>query len=287
MNRRRLRPFNGSLGDAQGILSVERSAFNESPYTPQQIIQLLSRPEHRAWVAEAEGKVVGFASAFSTRTLDAHNWEIDLLAIDPAHRGQGIATALIRRAAADAPEDGIDRVRAVVAAENRASRRAFEAAGFAILSGPHHLMRCPIAGAAPRPPVPGMEAVRPLQSQVDARGLLDLAAGPPRSPAQVMQLAALDTNTFLALERDGRLAAFAELIWVRTLLYAGVWIETLAAPRPGDAGILVAVAIARAKDRGSDEIGCLVPAKDWRLRQATVGQGFASEGEYLIVARSP
>lgn len=286
MTRWRLRPFDGSLRDARGILAVERATFNESPYTPREIVRLLSRSEQRAWVAEAGGEVVGFVSAFVTQTLRACNWEIDLLAVDPAWRGRGIAAALIRQAAAGAPERGIDRARAVVAVENRASCRAFEAAGFSILSSPHHLMRCEIAGAARRPSAAGMEAVRPLRDEADARGLLNLAASLPRQPAKVMRLAALETNTFLAIERDGRPAAFAELIWVRTLLYAGVWIETLVAPQPADAEPLIAAAIAQAQERGSDEVGCLVLIGDWRLRQAFVGQGFASEGEYLIVTRA-
>ena len=240
-----LRPFNGCLEDARGILAVDRVTFNDCPYPPEKIVRLLTAGEQRAWVAEAGGSVVGFVSAFPTRTLQAESWEIDLLAVHPQHRGQGIGTALIKLAVAGATGSGATlrhgpwsfgprtkgsrqaRARAAVAVKNRASRRAFEAAGFQSPSVAHHLMRCDVAGATARPPVPGMEAVRPQVTEADARGVLRLAPALPLTVSEVIRLANVGGNTLLVVERDGRVSAFVELVRVQTLLYAGAWVEML------------------------------------------------------------
>ncbi len=295
-----LRPFNGCLEDAQGILAVDRVTFNDCPYLPEKIVRLLAGGEQRAWVAEAGGSVVGFVSAFPTRTLQAENWEIDLLAVHPQHRGQGIGTALIKLAVAGATGSGATlrhgsgQARAAVAVRNRASRRAFEAAGFQSPSVARHLMRCDVAGATARPPVPGMEAVRPQVTEADARGVLRLAPALPLTVSEVIRLANVGDNTLLVVERDGRVSAFVELVRVQTLLYAGAWVEMLVAPalghvegsHPDEAALLIAAAVEWVKAEGLDEIGGLVAAGDWRLRQAFVGEGFIFEGEYLVMTQT-
>ena len=304
-----LRPFNGCLEDARGILAVDRVTFNDCPYPPEKIVRLLTAGEQRAWVAEAGGSVVGFVSAFPTRTLQAENWEIDLLAVHPQRRGQGIGTALIKLAVAGATGSGATlrhgsgqaRARAVVAVRNRASRRAFEAAGFQSPSVAHHLMRCDVAGATARPPVPGMEAVRPQVTEADARGVLRLAPALPLTVSEVIRLANVGGNTLLVVERDGRVSAFVELVRVQTLLYAGAWVEMLVTPalnhvegsHPDEAALLIAAAVEWVKAEGLDEIGGLVAAGDWRLHQAFVGEGFlfappgvGFEGEYLVMTQT-
>ena len=291
VNRTLLRPFNGSLDDARGILAVDRATFNDCPYNPAQIVRLLMAGEQRAWVAEVDGRVAGLVSAFPTRSLQAESWEIDLLAVHPRQQGQGLGTALIKEAVRGASGSGATRARAAVAVKNRGSRRAFEAAGFQASPEICHLMRCEVAGAAARPPVPGGEAVRPLVGEADAQAVLQLAPALARTAREVASLANATANALLLAEGDRGVSAFVEAVKVQTLLYAGAWIETLVAPtlgqgegsHPHGAVPLIAAAVEWAKAEGLDEIGCLVPAKDWRLHEAFVGQGFASEGEYLIM----
>ncbi len=288
-----LRPFNGSLADARGILTIDQATFNDCPYPPERIVRLLMDGEQRAWVAEVEGRVVGFATAFPTRTLQVDGWEVDLVAVHPRHQRQGMGTALIKHAVVGAPDSGATQVRAVVAVKNSPSRRAFEAVGFQTLPETYHLMRCTVAGAAARPPVPGMEAIRPLAGEADAQAVLRLAQTSPRTVSQVIRLAGTEAHTLLVAERDGRISAFAELVKVQTLLYAGIWVERLIAPalsrkgsHPGQACLLIAAAVERAKDERIDEIGCLVAAPDWRLRQAFAGEGFVSAGQYVVMIRA-
>lgn len=289
-----LRPFNGSLGDARGILAVDRATFNDCPYPPEQIVHLLTGGEQRAWVAEVDGSLVGFVTAFPTRTLQAESWEVDLLAVQPQHQRQGIGTALIKRAVAGAAGSRATRTRAVVAVKNHPSRRAFEAAGFQALPGTCHLMRCNVAGAAARLPVAGMEAVRGLKGEADARGVLGLAPALPHTAAQVTRLASAKATALLVAERDGSVAAFVELVKVQTLLYAGAWVEILVTSalshaegsRRDEAAPLIAAAVEQVRAEGLDEIGCLVATQDWRLRQAFVGEGFVSAGEYLVLVQA-
>ena len=298
-----LRPFNGSLEDAQGILAIDRATFDDCPYPPERIVRLLTAGEQRAWVAEVDGSVAGFVAAFPTRTLQAESWEVDVLAVHPQYKRQGIGTALIKQAVRGmALRHSSGQARAVVMVKNHASRRAFEAAGFQALPDTYHLMRCDVAGAAARPPVPGMETIRPLASEADARGILQLAPALPRTAPEVTRLTDAETNTLLVAERNGSVSAFVELVKVQTLLYAGVWLETLVTPtlsaacpelrrrvkgsRPDEAAPLIAAAVERARAEGLDEIGCLVASWDWRLRQAFVGQGFASTGEYLVMIQA-
>ena len=281
-----LRPFDGSLDEARGILAIDRVTFNDCPYPPEQIVALLAAGDQRVWVAEADGGVVGFVSAFPTYTMQADGWEVDLLAVHPRHRRQGIGTALIEQVVRDASGSGAARARAVVALKNHASRRAFEVAGFQPLPETYYLMRCEVAGAAARTPVPGMEAVHPLTGESDARGVLRLSPGLPRMASEVAHLANMRANTLLVTRHDGCVSAFAELVQVQTLLYAGVWVEMLVASRQEEAALLVATAVERAKAEGGDEIGCLIAVQDWRLRQAFVGEGFTSVGKYLVMVRA-
>jgi GNAT superfamily N-acetyltransferase len=275
------------------MLAVDRATFNDCPYPPGHIVHLLTGGEQRAWVAEVDSGVVGFVTAFPTRTLQAESWEVDLLAVQPQHQRQGIGRALIKHAVAGAARSQATRARAVAAVKNHPSRRAFGAAGFQALPGTCHLMRCHVAGAAARLPVPGMEAVRALKGEADACGVLGLAPALPHTAAQVARLASAKATTLLVAERDGSVAAFVELVKVQTLLYAGAWVETLVAPalsrkgsRRDEAAPLIAAAVEQVRAEGLDEIGCLVATRDWRLRQAFVGEGFVSAGEYLVLVQA-
>jgi len=298
-----IRPFDGSLRDAKGLLAVDRGTFAESPYNADQVIHLLTCGEQRAWLAIVEGEVTGFATVFPTHTLHGRNWEVDLVAVQPASQGQGIATELIKAAVEGARGHGLDMARAAVATDNPASQRAFTKAGFTSDETVCYLLLYEIRGFAPRPLDSGSVTVRDLAlSSEEAGAVLRLDEGLTLRPDDVLALAGKRANEILVAVRGEEIVGFAELLYVETLLYRGIWLESVIA-RGADREVqaaLISEAVERAKRKRLDEIGCLVRTRkrgmaegaeraknveDHVLRETLVGQGFGVVNEYYIFRR--
>jgi ribosomal protein S18 acetylase RimI-like enzyme len=298
-----IRPFDGSRRDAEGLLAVDRGTFAESPYNADQVIHLLTRGEQRAWLALVEGEVTGFVTVFPTHTLYGRNWEVDLVAVQPASQGQGIATELIKAAVEGARGRGLDMARAVVATDNPASQRAFTKAGFTPDETICDLLLYEIRGFAPRPLDSGSVTVRDLAlSNQEAGAVLRLGQGLTLRPNDVLALASRQANEILVAVRGEEIVGFAELLYVETLLYRGIWLESVVA-QGADREVqaaLISEAVERAKRKRLDEIGCLVPTRkrgmaegaerakkveDHLLRETLVGQGFGVVNEYYIFRR--
>jgi ribosomal protein S18 acetylase RimI-like enzyme len=298
-----IRSFDGSRRDAEGLLAVDRGTFAESPYNADQVVHLLTRGEQRAWLAIVEGEVTGFVTAFPTHTLYGSNWEVDLVAVQPAFQKQGIATELIKAAVEGAGGHGLDVARAVVATDNPASQRAFTKASFTPDETVCYLLLYEIRGFAPRPLDSGSVTVRDLAlSSEEAGAVLRLGQGLTLRPNDVLALASRQANEILVAVREEEIVGFAELLYVETLLYRGIWLESVIA-QGADREIqaaLISEAVERAKRQRLDEIGCLVPTQkrgmaegaeraknveDHVLREALVGQGFGVVNEYYIFRR--
>jgi ribosomal protein S18 acetylase RimI-like enzyme len=67
------------------------------PEDPARALRALTAPGVTTVVAEADGKVAGFAQLLSDGEIQAH---LSLIAVDPAFRRRGIARAMLRRALA-------------------------------------------------------------------------------------------------------------------------------------------------------------------------------------------
>jgi ribosomal protein S18 acetylase RimI-like enzyme len=283
-----IRPFDGSRRDAEGLLAVERETFAESPYNADEVIRLLTSGEQKAWLAIVEGEVTGFVTAFPTCTLHGRNWEVDLVAVQPASQRRGIATELIEAAVEGAGGHSLDKARAVVATDNPASQRAFTQADFTPDEMLCHLLLYEIRGFVPRPLDSGPVTVRDLAlSTEEAEAVLRLSEGLTLRPDDVLALATRKANEILVAIREGDVVGFAELLYVETLLYQGIWLESLVAQGAGreTQTVLISEAVERAKRKRLDEIGCLVNVKDHLLREALVSQGFGVVNEYDIFRR--
>jgi ribosomal protein S18 acetylase RimI-like enzyme len=268
-----IRPFDGSLDDAEGLLLVERATFDESPYSPAEVQAILADGWQHAWLARAGDEVVGFVVAFVTRGRSGPCWEIDLLAVHPRWAGQGVATRLIRAASAHGARLA-PRARAVVAQENGGSAGAFLRAGFRSHPKVHELLIGRLTEVARRPTVTVGVAVHE-------------AAGPAQEGAGTTQPAPGRASLLLA-QQQGQPAGTAELIWVQTLLYRGIWIESLVAHTAAARGALVRAAVERAAAAGLDEIGAMVPLDQPALRDALRAADLASLGEFRwLVAELP
>jgi len=283
-----IRPFDGSHRDAEGLLAVERETFAESPYSADEVIHLLTNGEQRAWLAIVESKVTGFVAAFPTYTLHGRSWEVDLVAVQPTSQGRGIATELVKAAVEGAGGHGLDKARAVAATDNPASQRAFTKAGFIPDETVYDLLLYEIRGFVPRPLAPCPVTVRDLALSIEEAGaVLRLGEGLTLRPGDVLALASRKANEILVAVREGQIVGFAELLYVETLLYRGIWLESVivqGADREIQAA-LISEAVERAKRKRLDEIGCLVNVEDHLLREALVSQGLGVVNEYHIFRR--
>ena len=272
-----IRAFDGSLDDAEGLLAVEKVTFNESPYTAKQVQTMLSGAAQHAWLAISTDQVIGFVVAFSTYGLRGPHWEIDLLAVHPAWTRRGLATRLIRTAATHGASLA-GRARAVVSTENSGSGRAFARAGF------HRSERCELLIFRPKDGVPrpwhalGV-IIREARGMEDVERCLQEGFGPP-GVGDPGSSQARSGWTLLVAESQDKVAGCAELSEVQTLLYHGVWIESLAASRQVVRIALAHDALNHAAAAGLDEIGMMVPMGDYSLRVALKESGFRSLGQF-------
>lgn len=298
-----IRPFDGSRRDAEGLLAVERETFAESPYNADEVIHLLSNGEQRAWLSIVEDEVTGFVMAFPTYTLHGPNWEVDLVAVQPASRRRGIATELVKAAVKGTGGHSLDTARAVVATDNPASQRAFIKAGFTPEAMVCHLLLYEIRGFVPRPLDSGPVTVRDLAlSTEEAGAVLRLGEGLMLRPGDVLALVSREANEIPVAIREREIVGFAELLYVETLIYQGIWLESVTA-QGADREVqaaLISEAVERAKLKRLDEVGCLVQTRkrgitedveraksveNRLLHEALVSQGFAVVNEYYIFRR--
>lgn len=272
-----IRPFKDSLADAEGLLDVERATFDESPYSAEELQAMLARGAQRAWLALGGDQIVGFVSAFATNSLAGPCWEIDLLAVHPEWTGQGVATDLIRAAAAHGTRSA-PMARAVVATNNPGSARAFSRAGF------HRDALCELFVFRPedhtlRPWTAVGITVREAASSSEIAPLLTQGTARPQ-PGEWDPGDSPSGLTLLLAEQRGQPAGYAELIQVQTLLYRGVWIETLVASSSLVSAALVHGTMRWAVRANLDEVGMLVPERALSLRETFEAAGFESLGTF-------
>jgi L-amino acid N-acyltransferase YncA len=265
-----IRAFDGSLDDAEGLLAVEKATFDEAPYSAKEMQTMLTAGTQRAWLAVGEDQVIGFVTAFLTSGLRGPSWEIDLLAVKPAWTGQGVGTRLIRKAAAQGMAVACQ-ARAVIATDNAASARAFARVGFRRAGNCDLLIYRP-EKSTPQP----WTALAVTIGEVDTVG--SLAQWLPKGAAP---LAGVGNGTSLLLaEHHGQPSGYAELLEVQTLLYEGVWIESLVASNDLVRAALIHETVNRAVAAGLDEIGMMAPEQDLPLRQTLRKAGFRSLGSF-------
>ncbi len=307
-----VRAFDGSLAGAMGLLDVERATFNECPYGAEDVRAMLSAGPQRAWLAIKGDKVVGFVIAFPTHGLSGPCWEIDLLAVLPECSGRGLGTRLIRTAAAHGV-GAARRARAVVAADNPASARAFVRAGFRKARGVCELLIYRTQGLSPRPPVDRSVSVREAASVTEEEKWLaafPASSAPPLEPGDLQLVSSPNVGasrlapegraaahrlehlppgrSLLLAEQGGRPAGYAEMVPVQTLLYSGEWIETFVDSGRAVRNALVDAAVNRAETADLDEVGAMVPEGNWLLQQALLSGGFRSLGDFhWLVAGLP
>jgi ribosomal protein S18 acetylase RimI-like enzyme len=122
--------YRGLVPDAElDALSVER---REAMWSG--VLARATSGPYRVWVAEREGRVVGFVSTGPSRDDDAADGAAELYAIylDPAWVGAGLGRALTEQALADVAARGATHVTLWVLEGNARARTFYEKAGFAL-----------------------------------------------------------------------------------------------------------------------------------------------------------
>ncbi len=136
----RLRPYEGA--DLERITEIYNhyvrtsiATFDVEPATPDRYGEWVrahtTGEGHRLWVAEEDGRVVGYAGAGPFRPRPAYHRTVETsVYLDPACTGRGLGAALYGRLFESLASAGLHRAVAVVALPNPASEALHRRFGF-------------------------------------------------------------------------------------------------------------------------------------------------------------
>jgi GNAT superfamily N-acetyltransferase len=153
-----------TVADAADIAQLIHQTWN-TPASHELIADVLARPQDPVWIVTNDTGLLGFCSGFLTYAADeTPRWEIDLLAVTPKARGQGLGRNLVARSMQTGRQRGAALYRGLVAIDNAASARCFEVNGFYATSTCNLWVGQPAATAAPPPPLPDGAHLIPVET---------------------------------------------------------------------------------------------------------------------------
>ncbi|MGM0401025.1 MAG: GNAT family N-acetyltransferase [Chloroflexota bacterium] len=267
---RRAKP---ELDDARALLAVEHESLGDSPYSPCQVVSVLARPEHYAYLAFVKDEAAGFCSCIQTPLGREGQLEIDMLGVVAGHRRRGIGSSLIALGVRKAVGRGVRSFRAVAAADNVASQRAFQEIGFTRESAVD-MMVYEVRGRTPLSFLPQGWTWRTF------------FAGSLRAPtlSQTFEATGPGREVHHLQDARGNLVAAAECLQVQTMAYAGLWVEEFEAPSRRTAEWMARALAERAKALDVDEVGYLIPHQGASETPISlVAAGYENVGEYLVL----
>jgi [ribosomal protein S18]-alanine N-acetyltransferase len=112
--------------DLTAIMRIERASFGRDAWEREWFVDYLSEPDCLFLVAEKAETVVGYALAVHNRARS----ELDSIAVAPAHRGLGIAAALMNRLNALLWRRGVSTITLMVRLDNSAAIALYRKLGF-------------------------------------------------------------------------------------------------------------------------------------------------------------
>jgi len=113
--------------DLPSVLRIEKKSFTRDAWERELFLGYLSQPGRSVFlVAIAEGRIVGYALAFHSKSRA----EVDSIAVAPAQRGQGVAVALLKRVVGSLRRRGFGTISLNVRLENEAAIRLYRKLGF-------------------------------------------------------------------------------------------------------------------------------------------------------------
>jgi GNAT superfamily N-acetyltransferase len=254
--------------DARACATIEASTLGDSDLTVDEMRSVLAEPGQYTYLAEADTACIGVLATFETPYSGGVRLELDMLGVAEAWRGRGVATAMVNRAISEGRARGCIAFRAVVAAENYASRRVLAHCGLLVTPPRCHLFTRVFLGHATVPYLPDCWS---------ERWLADLArsAEPEWDPAWHLN----GHEGVLILDAQSVPVARLALLRVDTMAYTGYWVEMAWASDAGAGTIALLAAAEYTKRARLDEVGILVPVGD-ALVSAASGAGYALIGDY-------
>ncbi|MCG8351323.1 MAG: GNAT family N-acetyltransferase [Chloroflexales bacterium] len=117
--------------DASAIVQLLALVWPHQPANPDQVATALAPPGHATYLATCQDQAVGLVSGFPTVSVAGEiRWEIDLLAVHPAYRGQQIGRRLVQCSTAAGRAAQARVARALIASDNHASQRTIAMVGY-------------------------------------------------------------------------------------------------------------------------------------------------------------
>lgn len=119
---------NASLDDLDDLLGLEQQSFPGDRLSRRSFRHLLTRGHALTLVDEREGRLCGYVLLLFRHGLSLAR--LYSIAVEPACRGGGVASGLVRAAERAALEHGCVLMRLEIRRDNAASQRLFAAAGY-------------------------------------------------------------------------------------------------------------------------------------------------------------
>ena len=118
--------------DAPAILALEESSFADphERFHVRQIRRLIRSPSAIVIVAQAKGRVVGWAAALTRRHAGGVTGRVYAIAVDPAARGMKIGRQLMARILSLLKRQGADRIYLEVRQDNQPALALYHKLGF-------------------------------------------------------------------------------------------------------------------------------------------------------------
>lgn len=113
--------------DLTAILRIETKCFAHDAWNREQFLDYLAQPERSIFLVAT---INGIARAYAVAYHTASRAEIDSIAVSTAHRGKGMAAALLRRAMNSLRQRDLPAVFLNVRLDNQAAIRLYRKLGF-------------------------------------------------------------------------------------------------------------------------------------------------------------
>ncbi len=117
-------------GDLLKLAALEVRAFEVGPYSKSMLKRMLDVPGSFHFVAEEDGKILGYVSAIP---IDEKTADVESIAVDPSYQGKGIGAALLQEIEGEMKSRGFNRSILEVRDKNESSIGFYRKNGYTVI----------------------------------------------------------------------------------------------------------------------------------------------------------